>query len=191
MNNLFTPDIKKQLLKNIQTVLTLAYIFAVAIGMLFNYQKYKLFSINIFDYASLYDFVIAPFADFNIFLFTFTTFIIIYLIYYLDDLWQTKHPLSYAKFMFKMNKEQWYERGKYSMGVMVILFYLYLASGLYAKMTYTIIHKETLTKVVFADDSTEKGLLIGKTSDFVFLKTQDNKVKAIPMNAMIKSIELK
>ena len=57
------------IIKEIQTVITASYIIAVGIGMLFNYQKYSEFEINIFNYSDVFDFLIAPFSDFYILLF--------------------------------------------------------------------------------------------------------------------------
>ncbi len=44
-------------IKEIQTLLTLAYVIAVGIGMLFNYKKYSEFEINIFEYGDAFDFL--------------------------------------------------------------------------------------------------------------------------------------
>lgn len=58
---------KKNLtLNKIQGIAPLAYAAMVAIGMLFEYHRYKIFGINIFQYADIFDFLIAPFKDFNI-----------------------------------------------------------------------------------------------------------------------------
>lgn len=54
-------DTYKTVITEIQTILTISYIFAVGIGMLFTFQKYSEFGINIFDYADVFDFLIAPF----------------------------------------------------------------------------------------------------------------------------------
>jgi hypothetical protein len=43
-------DVYEAILKEIQTVIALGYILTVGIGMLFNYQKYSEFNINIFEY---------------------------------------------------------------------------------------------------------------------------------------------
>lgn len=66
-------DAYEALIKELQTILTIAYIFSVAIGMLFTYHKYNEFNINIFDYADILDFLIAPFSDFTIFWFIIAT----------------------------------------------------------------------------------------------------------------------
>jgi len=54
------------IIKELQTVITISYLFTVGIGMLFKYHKYDEFGINIFEYADVFDFLIAPFSDFFI-----------------------------------------------------------------------------------------------------------------------------
>lgn len=46
--------------------MTVLYLLMVGLGMLFNYQKYSEFGINIFEYADIFDFLIAPFEDVRI-----------------------------------------------------------------------------------------------------------------------------
>jgi len=60
----------EDIIKEIQTIITISYILAIGIGMLFNFQKFSEFGINIFDYADVFDFLIAPFSDFKILLFS-------------------------------------------------------------------------------------------------------------------------
>lgn len=55
-----TSQLIDKVLGSFQVFLTLSYLFAIGIGMLFNYYKYNYFGINIFDYASVFDFLIAP-----------------------------------------------------------------------------------------------------------------------------------
>ena len=59
----FIKDTYELIIKEIQTVITVCYLVAVGIGMIFNYKKYAEFGINIFDYGDVFDFLIAPFAD--------------------------------------------------------------------------------------------------------------------------------
>ncbi len=63
-------DKYEPLLKELQSIISIFYILAVAIGMVFNYQKYSEFGINIFDYADIFEFLIAPFSDTTILFFT-------------------------------------------------------------------------------------------------------------------------
>ncbi|MGG5578073.1 hypothetical protein ACPDHL_12130 [Myroides sp. C15-4] len=180
----------KKLGKDVQTMLTIAYLVAVAIGMLFNYKKFILFDINIFDYAGLFDFLIAPFGDFTITLFTIGTIVLTVLIYQLDLFWQKKSPTSYAKFTFHTNEVKWYANQKWSMGLLLFVLYMFLGADLYAKRYKRAVVDENPIAVTYADNTQIQGVLIGKTTDYIFL-LQGEEVKAIPMNALIKEIKLK
>lgn len=190
MDNQFTNTIFKRLFKDVQTLLTIAYLVAVGIGMLFNYKKYSAFDINIFDYAGLFDFLIAPFGDFMILLFTLGTILLTVAIYRVDIFWQEKHPSSYAKWMFNLDATKWYSKQKFGMGIFLFLLYLYLGADTYAKRYKKLVVDQDFIGVIYADNSQTEGILIGKTADYIFL-LQGESVKAIPMNALIKEIQLK
>ena len=190
MNNLTSNSVVKRLCKNMQTLLTIAYLVAVAIGMLFNYKKFILFDINIFDFAGLFDFLIAPFGDFTIALFTLGTLFITLLVYQIDLFWQKKYPTSYSKFVFNVNQHKWYAGQKYTLGVLLFVLYLFLAADIYAKYYKKNILLAPNIGITYADNAQIRGILIGKTTEYIFL-LQDKEVKAIPMNALIKEIKLK
>ena len=59
-------DAYELIIKEIQTIMTIFYLLMIGIGMIYNYKKYALFGINIFEYADVFDFLIAPFKDFRI-----------------------------------------------------------------------------------------------------------------------------
>lgn len=190
MNDSVSKSILKKLSKDIQTMLTIAYLVAVAIGMLFNYKKFILFDINIFDFAGLFDFIIAPFGDFAIALFTIGTIVLTVLVYQLDRFWQKKHLASYAKFTFHANEAKGYTNQKWSMVFLLFILYLFLGADTYAKRYKRTITDENPITVTYSDNTQIQGVLIGKTTDYVFL-LQGVEVKAIPMNALIKEIKLK
>ncbi|WP_158963280.1 hypothetical protein [Myroides fluvii] len=190
MENQFANTILKRLFKDVQTLLAIAYLVAVGIGMLFNYKKFILFDINIFDYAGLFDFLIAPFGDFMILLFTIGTIVLTVIIYQVDLFWQKTHPSSYAKWMFSLDPTKWYSKQKFGMGVLLFVLYLFLGADVYAKRYKKAIIKQDLIGVTYADNSRLEGILIGKTADYIFL-LEGEEVKVIPMNALIKEIKLK
>ncbi len=190
MDDQFTNTILKRLFKDVQTLLTIAYLVAVGIGMLFNYKKFILFDINVFDYAGLFDFLIAPFGDFMILLFTLGTILLTVLIYRVDVFWQKKHPSSYAKWMFNLDPGKWYTKQKLSMGILLFVLYLFLGADVYAKRYKRAVVNQDLIGVTYADNSRTEGILIGKTADYIFL-LQGEEVKVVPMNALIKEIKLK
>lgn len=183
------PSIKpfENIFKETQSVITILYILAVGVGMLFSYQKYSEFGINIFDYAGVFEFLVAPFADYLILLFTVITFLLAYLLFRLDKLWKTKHPASYKKMNFG-----WERSGRLlqqtSYAVMVIV-YLYIAAGYYGELKREEIFQQPDIELKYQDNSVTSGKLIGVTSNILFLY-KVGQVKAIPLTALVKEFEI-
>ena len=179
----------ENIFKETQSVITILYILAVGVGMLFNYQKYSEFGINVFDYAGVFEFLVAPFADFQILLFTIISFLLAYLVYRLDIFWSLNHPKSYDIMSFGWKK---FWNGKLRTGsyIFLMILYLYLAADYYGKLTRATILEQPDTHLTYQDDSVISGKVIGITSDILFLY-QDEKVKAIPMTALVKEFEIR
>src|SRR5690606_2414881 len=78
------------------------------IGMLFTHKKYSEFGINIFDYADVFDFLIAPFSDMRILLFSGITLFIVFLVVRSDIFLRAKYPRTYSKFNFGLEKKRFY-----------------------------------------------------------------------------------
>ncbi|WP_121965035.1 hypothetical protein [Myroides sp. N17-2] len=190
MNENIIKEIINKVLKSMQLVLTLAYLMAIGIGMLFNNQKYDAFGINIFDYASIFDFLIAPFADFKIIAFTFLTILITYSLFKVDLYWQEKFPLSYSKSTFNLERYSWYKKVKGIMYFVVFVWYLIMASYYYGKVSYKHTLMQQSIKIEYIGGEILEGILIGKTSDMLFLYV-DNDVKAVPISANLKTIQVK
>lgn len=155
-------NITSKITANFQIWITLIYLFAIGLGMLFNYYKYYYFKINIFDYASVFDFLIAPFADFRILAFTILTISATYLIYLVDNRWKNKYPKSYSYFTFDLDRYFWYK--KIRIGLISILFLMYIlnAASLYGKMVKKeIINQQPIT-ISYVDNQTEKGFFYRK-----------------------------
>lgn len=174
-------------LKEIQTFLSVAYIFGVGIGMLFSYKQYIHFGINIFEYADVFDFLLAPFVDINIMLFTIISLTISYLAIRLDIWWNKKHPQSYSKLNLGMDKKTWFNTFRYIVYSFSFIAYLYLAANLYGKLSVLHIKRQTPVILRYADNETIKGQMIGKTKDIVFLLCDDH-VKAIPIASNVKEL---
>lgn len=183
-------DTYELILKELQTVITISYIIIVAIGMLFTYQKYSEFGINIFDYADVFDFLIAPFSDSKIVLFATITIIFVLLFLKIDTFWQTKAPKNYSKLNFGLDKKPWFNTYRLILFTCLFVFYLFISADIYGKLT----KKQTLQTapihLKYSDNEKIKGLLIGKTKDIIFL-LQNNTVKAIPITALVKEFEIK
>jgi hypothetical protein len=183
-------DTYELILKEIQTVVTLSYIIVVGIGMLFNFQKYSEFGINIFDYANIFDFLIAPFSDFKILLFSTITIILVLLFFKLDSFSKRKFPKFYSKMNFGMDKKSWYSLYRFSSFAIILIYYLYLSANYYGKVSARQTKEQSPITLTYSDDETIKGVLIGKTNDIVFL-LQNEKVIAIPITSSVKEFEIK
>ncbi|HXJ97455.1 MAG TPA: hypothetical protein VNJ50_01285 [Gelidibacter sp.] len=185
-----TSQLIDKVLGSFQVFLTLSYLFAIGIGMLFNYYKYNYFGINIFDYASVFDFLIAPFADFRILSFTLLTLIVTYLLFAFDNFWQKRGPASYARFSFNLVRFKWYQNVKWSFFLIIFISYLILVAQGYGKLTHNEVSNQKHIAVHYIEGQSELGQLIGKTSDMLFLN-QKTGVIAIPISSMVKSIQIK
>lgn len=176
--------------KNIQTVLSFAYIFGIGIGMLFSYKQYFHFGINIFEYADVFDFLLAPFVNLSIVLFTIFSLSISYLVVRFDIWYSLKHPQSYSKLNFGMEKKTWFNAARYIFYSLTFIVYLYAAANLYGKLSVLHIKKQAPVTLRYADNETLEGQLIGKTKDIVFLLCDDH-VKAIPIASNVKELVIR
>ncbi len=190
MKERFIKDIYKFILKEIQAVVTISYILIVGIGMLFTYQKYSKFKINIFDYADVFDFLIAPFSDFKILLFSILTIILVFVLLKLDAFFQRKFPENYSKINFGWDKRNWFNLYRNSLIITIFILYLYVSADAYGKLTMKQIKKKSPISLTYSDNKNINGILIGKTKDILFL-LEGEKVKAIPINSLVKEFEIK
>lgn len=189
MNEGLIKDAYEAVIKEIQSIITICYILAVAVGMLFNYQKYSKFGINIFDYADVFDFLITPFSDLKILLFVVVSLAIPYIIMKIDIFWRRKAPKTYSMFSFGLDKKSWYNSYRYSSFAILFVFYLYVSASIYASFSKQLTLDQTETTIRFSDNEIQKGKMIGKTNDVVFFLV-GKKVKAIPIISLVKEIEI-
>ncbi len=180
----------ERIIGELQTILTITYILTIGIGMLFSFQKYRHFGINIFDYADVFDFLITPFSDFKILMFSVGSIFAGLSIVRIDMYIKRTKPKYYSRVNFGMDKKKWFEPVRYTMYIFVVLFYLYLTSEAYGNLTKSVIEKQNTIDVKFNDGEITTGILIGKTSEILFLK-KNGKVTAIPIKSMVKEIGIK
>lgn len=180
----------ESIFKEIQGIISIFYILAVAIGMLFNYQKYSEFGINIFDYADIFEFLVTPFSDITVLFFTFITCLICYFTFLFDSWTIKKYPKFYSKIVFGFDKKEWYNSFRYFTFLIVFFLYLYYAADFYGKLALDKTQKQTPISLRFVDNELKKGIMIGKTKEIIFL-LEGEKVKVIPFNALVKEFEIK
>jgi hypothetical protein len=183
-------DVYEKVLKELQTIITLSYLLMVAVGMLFKYRLYAEFGINIFDYADVFDFLIAPFSDPKILLFSFASLIFSYALLKLDGIWKKKFPRWYSMSNFRLDKKAWFENYRRGAYFFLFIVYLFVAAKFYAEDTAEKIRQQEPVTVQFSDNTTKNGILIGKTKDILFL-LKNKRVDAIPLSSAVKEYQIK
>ncbi|MEH7889663.1 hypothetical protein [Elizabethkingia meningoseptica] len=185
----FLQNAYNRILKDFQVILSIAYLLAVGVGMLFNYHKYDRFNINIFDYADITDFLIAPFADYRIFLFTLISIIILGSIYRLDVYIRKNQPKIHEIISLKEYTNLFSSTTFNSLSILLIIpFYIWLAAGVYGKFAKKNILKDAPISFYYSDNTEEQAQMIGKTKTVLFLLKNDE-VKVVPISS-IKSYKL-
>lgn len=182
-------DAYELIIKELQTVISIAYILTVGIGMLFNYKFYAEFDINIFDYSDVFDFLLAPFADYRILLFSVLSLLISLLLLKFDSEWKKRSPRSYSRANFGWDKKSWFKTFRYGSFAFCFIIYLFASADIYGRHTKKDVLAEPPVQVTFADNQTKSGIMIGKTLDVIFLKI-DSKIEAIPITAQVKNISI-
>ncbi|MCR9290323.1 MAG: hypothetical protein NXI23_23365 [Bacteroidetes bacterium] len=182
-------DAYELIIKEIQTLLTILYLLMIGIGMLFNYKMYTKFGINIFEYADAVDFLIAPFQDIRIIIVSVVSIIVPMGILWIDRWIQKRFPKTYSKMNMGMNNKSWYKKFRLLSFGLLLLYFVLEASNGYAQFIHKNIQKQDSVSVKFMDNEQISGKMIGKTKEVIFLLT-DQKVKVIPITALVKEIEL-
>ena len=184
MNNSFELFIKE-----FQTLISVSYLLLVGIGMVFNFHKYSEFGINIFQYADVFDFLIAPFQDIFIILFSILSTIIPYAALKFDSYFMKYKPRTYSKVNFGFDKKSWFNAYRITIYSSLFIFYIILAGSRYGQFFKNRIQDQPTLSIVIKDNTIEEGKLIGKTKDIIFLMTNKN-VTAIPINSSVVKIEI-
>lgn len=172
-----------------QAYITLGYLTIVVIGMMFDYKYYSHFAINIFEYADILDFLLAPVKNLELILFASASLVAVLIFFRLDKLWQDRWPKTYKRFNFGMSIEA---LKKYRPFIIVFasLAYLNLASEFYGDRMFKRFQDSPKNiEVIFeSDQRVIKGKLIGKNADYILMQTDDLAVKAIPVSSDVQEI---
>lgn len=179
------PNFKK--LKQLQAIIPIAYLVVVFIGMLFEYVRYKVFGINIFQYADVFDFLIAPFKDLTIIYYLIFTILAWFGLHKLDAYFK-RFPKFYYYFNFGLSKKKWYQKfTKLSFaftGVSYVFVSSFFVAGIGKK---EVLENKNNIEITYADNEVVTGSLIGKTKEVIFLYT-DESVKIIPSISLVKQL---
>lgn len=177
------PSNKKNILDRLnepQIVFTLIYVLAIAIGMIFNYAKYHKFGINVFDYCDLTDFILFPFSDIKVLLFTLVIAILCFIFYYLDLKLRDIFPKFFNS---KSISQTQYKTFSLLISTFLFMLFVYIVAEKYSQNFYNNIElSENIT--IYGKTANYKGKYVGKTSDVIFIY-QDKKLKIFPITSNI------
>lgn len=177
----------RQLVDDLKGILPIGYLVAIAIGMLFNYYKFSYFNINIFQYASVFDFLISPFEDFNILIFMLLSTSIPLLALWTDRVWKKHHPVSYKKASFGISDKSWYKQAEKILYTLLIILYIIIASQAYGHYTQKAVSRQPDITIRLHGNERISGKQIGKVGNILFLLSNDS-VKVFPIDGMLKEI---
>ncbi|GHE65579.1 hypothetical protein [Roseivirga thermotolerans] len=179
---------KKPILDS-QAYITLGYLAIVVIGMMFDYKYYSHFAINIFEYADILDFLLAPVKNLELILFALGSLILVLIFFRIDQFWQDRWPKTYKRFNFGMSIEALKKYRPFIIALSSIA-YLNLASKFYGDRMFERFQSSPKTvEVVFqSDERVLKGNLIGKNTDYILMQTEGKVIKAIPVSSDVQEI---
>jgi hypothetical protein len=90
-----------------------------------------------------------------------------------------------------MDTKKWFNPVRYTVYSTVLLSYLYMASDIYGDSAKKQIENErNMIGVKFNDGEVKNGVFIGKTTEYIFLKSNE-RITSIPIKSMVKEIEIK
>ncbi|WP_299364081.1 hypothetical protein [Winogradskyella sp.] len=183
-------DAYELIIKEIQAVISISYVVAVGIGMMFSYKKYSEFDIDIFDYGDIFDFLMTPFSEIYVLTFSLLSIFFVFILFKLDSIWKRKWPRSYSFLNFGMDKRSWF--GLYRNGMFLIsaMLYLYLSATIYGKYAKEKVLNQKEITVRLVDNEVKTGKLIGKTNNVIFLLKKED-VYAIPISSLVKEIKIR
>ena len=177
------------LLKQAQTVVTFVYLIMVGVGMLYYHQKYSEFDINIFQYADIFYFLVAPFEDVFIFFLCAVAVILFFMGYAFDGFIQRKMPRFYTAMYLGANKQSWFKKAQAISWPVTFVLLLVIYSEVYGERARRIVLESSPISITFADSQKMSGQMIGKTDGTLFL-LHGTEVKAIPLNSEVKEITI-
>lgn len=179
----------EQIVTELPRLLPLCYLVMVCIGMMFNYFKFYFFDINIFQYATVFDFLVSPFEDPNIIWFMLLSPIIPIVACIVDYRWSKHSPDSYRKWSFGMSDKSWYRPFMRATYLILGISYVFLSSAIYGLYTHEKVNEQEDITVRYSDNETISGKQIGKVGNTLFL-LNGSEVKVIPIEAYVKNITI-
>lgn len=171
-------------------ILPIGYLFMIIVGMTFSYHRYIEFGINIFQYASVFDFLISPLEDVYVLLFTFLSIIIVVGICAFDYYFKKRFPKLYTFLSFGLTKNSSYSKHLLYLYGLLMIFYVYLSAEGYGRYSKKIILNQSEISIKYNDNEIIRGKQIGKTSDMIFIVSENGNTKIIPIQSLVKEISI-
>jgi len=170
-----------------KNVLPAFYVFTILLGAVFAWAKYSKAGINIFEYATVFDFIVMPFRNKLSIFFAIIPFVAVTSMVLFEE-YIDKNPKSIWAWG---NKTQSWKRFFRSSPFRIFVFtgYLFLGSNFYAQLQHYSLRFSPLRKIEFNDGTTLKGLKFGQTENYIFLYT-NTEVVAVPLHNEVKKITL-
>ncbi len=200
-NAMETKSENKSILKNLEKFildetslsLSLAYVILIGIGMLFSYQYYGLWGIDVFLYAGFGDFLLAPFKDMILILFVVISVLGAILVVQLSRRLDRKFPRWSRYWNLGISVEsKFYNRFQNFNLVAGILIYLHFSSLYFAWLRekyFNINPEKHRIEVLFDGEKWNSYFLLGLTERYLLVLSEEEKrVIALPLQGGIKSI---
>lgn len=185
-----TKEKYKQIIAEIPHFLPICYLIMVFIGMVFNYFKFLFFEVNIFQYATVFDFLISPFEDPNIMWFMLLSSIIPLICIATDIYWKKHFPISYVKWnTMGISNKALYEIYRKTAYFLLCIVYIILFAYYYGLYTRNQTENQTDITVIYNDNEVISGKQIGKVGNTLFL-LNESEVMVIPMESFVKRVTM-
>ena len=114
--------------KDISLSLSISYVVLVAIGIIFNGAYYLCFRVNVIQYSDISDFLLAPFRDFFILIFTIATVAFIYYLNVFDDWLEKNHPKLHHSMYMGIDKVEYQKNYSFKGVLLMIIIYVCFAA---------------------------------------------------------------
>lgn len=177
------------LIKQAQVILTVLYLTTVGVGMMFYHQKYSQFDINIFQYADIFYFLVAPFEDAFILALCALALGLFLTIFWFDNTLEKRFPRAYRYWSMGTSESSLFQSMKPASWLLMLISLLYLYSDYYGNSAKEKVLESEPISVVFENGEVAVGRMIGKTDTTLFL-IEEASIKAIPLGSAVKEIVL-
>jgi hypothetical protein len=172
-------------LESSKAYLGVLYMAFVAIGMLFEYQRYRVYGINIFMFADIFDFFVAPLRDYNAVLYILISMLLIYMLLKADEALLKNKPRFYDRSTFGMARKSWFPLVRTLSYAALCILYLYISSLILAKRTQHTLLNTKNENLTFRsnDDRVFSGYIIGRAKENLIIY-RDRHITIVPLNGI-------